>query len=140
MPSAIYLTADIRRIEEKAGPHAGLMERAGLAAADFAAQLVADRGKDVLVLAGPGNNGGDAYEVAANLKAEYFRVSVVSPADPAGLSRDAANARSKWLDSGGEIHPAEEVCQQPDRQYEDEGRTKSGPHEAIVGIRIRLAG
>ncbi|HTL26889.1 MAG TPA: NAD(P)H-hydrate epimerase, partial [Burkholderiales bacterium] len=106
MPSAIYLTADIRRIEEKAGPHAGLMERAGLAAADFAAQLVADRGKDVLVLAGPGNNGGDAYEVAANLKAEYFRVSVVSPADPAGLSRDAANARSKWLDSGGEIHPA----------------------------------
>ncbi len=41
---------------------------------------------------------------------------------------------------GGEIHPAEEVCQQPDRQQEDEGRTKSGPHEAIVGIRIRLAG
>ena len=106
MPRAIYLTADIRRIEEKAGPDAGLMERAGLAAADFAAQLVADRGKDVLVLAGPGNNGGDAYEVAANLKAEYFRVSVVSPADPAGLSKDAANARRKWLDSGGEIHPA----------------------------------
>ena len=103
MPQPIYLTADIRRIEEIAGPDAFLMERAGLAAADFAARLVSDRGKDVLVLAGPGNNGGDAYEVAANLKAEYFRVSLVSPADPAGLSAEATRARKKWLDAGGEV-------------------------------------
>ena len=103
MAQPIYLTADIRRIEESAGPDAALMERAGLAAADFAARLVSERGKDVLVLAGPGNNGGDAYEVAANLKAEYFRVSVVSPAAAATLPKDAERARKKWLDSGGEI-------------------------------------
>ena len=103
MPQPIYLTADIRRIEEKAGPDAFLMERAGLAAADFAARLISDRGKDVLVLAGPGNNGGDAYEVAANLKSEYFRVSLVSPSNPTGLSAEATRARRKWLDAGGEV-------------------------------------
>jgi NAD(P)H-hydrate repair Nnr-like enzyme with NAD(P)H-hydrate epimerase domain len=101
MAQPIYLTADIRRIEQAAGADASLMERAGLAAADLAARLVSERGKDVLVLAGPGNNGGDAYEVAANLKAEFFRVSVVSPADPAGLPKDAQRARKKWLDGGG---------------------------------------
>ncbi|MGH8705198.1 MAG: NAD(P)H-hydrate dehydratase, partial [Burkholderiales bacterium] len=59
--------------------------------------------RDVLVLAGPGNNGGDAYEVAANLKARYFRVALVSPADPAKLPPDAQRAHRKWLDSGGEV-------------------------------------
>jgi len=104
MPQPIYLTADIRRIEEKAGTVTpSLMERAGAAAADLAAQLVSDRGKDVLVLAGPGNNGGDAYEVAANLKAQFFRVSVVSPADPEKFPPDARRAHRKWLDAGGEV-------------------------------------
>ena len=45
-------------------------------------------------------------EVAANLKSEYFRVCVVSPADPGHLPPDARRARKKWLDAGGEIHPA----------------------------------
>lgn len=106
MPQPIYLSADIRRLEETAAASAGalsLMERAGQAAADLAAQLVSERGKDVLVLAGPGNNGGDAYEVATHLKSEYFRVSLVSPADPATLPRDAQHAHRKWLDAGGEV-------------------------------------
>ena len=103
MTKPIYLSADIRRIEETAAQDTSLMERAGLAAADLAAQLVSDRGKDVLVLAGPGNNGGDAYELAANLKSEYFRVSLVSPAGSAGSPTDADRARRKWLDAGGEI-------------------------------------
>jgi ADP-dependent NAD(P)H-hydrate dehydratase / NAD(P)H-hydrate epimerase len=106
MPQPIYLSADIRRIEEKIAAQAAapsLMERAGLAAADLAAQLVSERGKDVLVLAGPGNNGGDAYEVAAHLKSEYFRVSLVSPADCASLPPDAQRAHKKWLDAGGEV-------------------------------------
>jgi hydroxyethylthiazole kinase-like uncharacterized protein yjeF len=103
MTKPIYLSADIRRIEETAAPDTSLMERAGLAAADLAAQLVSDRGKDVLVLAGPGNNGGDAYELAANLKSEYFRVSLVSPEGSETLPKDADRARRKWLDAGGEI-------------------------------------
>jgi NAD(P)H-hydrate repair Nnr-like enzyme with NAD(P)H-hydrate epimerase domain len=44
MPQPIYLTADIRRIEQAAGPDASLMVRAGLAAADLAGRLVSERG------------------------------------------------------------------------------------------------
>ncbi|TAN56758.1 MAG: NAD(P)H-hydrate dehydratase [Betaproteobacteria bacterium] len=79
MSQPIYLTQDIRRIEQAAGAASPpLMERAGAAAAQLAAQLLSDRDKDVLVLAGPGNNGGDA-RVAARLLAErFFRVTLAA--------------------------------------------------------------
>ena len=57
------------------------MERAGAAAAELAARLASDRQKDVLVLAGPGNNGGDARIAAALLEEQFFRVTVASRAD-----------------------------------------------------------
>jgi hydroxyethylthiazole kinase-like uncharacterized protein yjeF len=50
------------------------MERAGAAAADLAMKLLSDTGKDVLVLAGPGNNGGEAKIVARLLQERFFRV------------------------------------------------------------------
>src|SRR3954464_2012415 len=59
------------------------MERAGAAAADLAAKLASDREKDILVLAGPGNNGGDARIAAARLGEQVFRVTLASaPSDP----------------------------------------------------------
>ena len=76
MSEPIYLTKDIRRIEE-AAKDIPLMERAGAAAAELAARLASDRSKDVLVLAGPGNNGGDARVVAARLQEQFFRATVV---------------------------------------------------------------
>ena len=54
------------------------MERAGAAAADLAASLVSDERKDVVVLAGPGNNGGDARIAATRLREQFFRVSLVT--------------------------------------------------------------
>jgi len=80
MKDPIYLTADIRRIEQAAG-NAPLMERAGAAAADLAVKLVS--GKDVLVLAGPGNNGGDARIAAELLKQKFFRVTTAEKDVPA---------------------------------------------------------
>jgi hydroxyethylthiazole kinase-like uncharacterized protein yjeF len=75
MSQPIYLTQDIRRIERAAGNVSpSLMERAGAAAADLAMKLLSDTGKDVLVLAGPGNNGGDAKIVARLLQERFFRV------------------------------------------------------------------
>jgi hydroxyethylthiazole kinase-like uncharacterized protein yjeF len=79
VPSPIYLTEDIRRIEREAGETTPpLMERAGAAAAELAARLASPEGKDVLVLAGPGNNGGDARIAAERLRAQFFRVSIVA--------------------------------------------------------------
>ena len=68
-------------MERAAGDGAALMERAGAAAADIAVPLAGDKGKDVLVLAGPGNNGGDARIVAERLRERYFRVHVASQLD-----------------------------------------------------------
>jgi ADP-dependent NAD(P)H-hydrate dehydratase / NAD(P)H-hydrate epimerase len=75
----VYLCDDIRRIEHAAGAaEPALMERAGAAAAEIAARLAGDKGKDILVLAGPGHNGGDARVVAARLRDRFFRVDVIS--------------------------------------------------------------
>jgi len=68
-------------MERAVGDGAALMERAGAAAADIAVPLAGDKIKDVLVLAGPGNNGGDARIVAERLRERYFRVHVASQLD-----------------------------------------------------------
>ena len=73
MQGPIYLSADIRRIEQAAGD-LPLMQRAGAAAAELAVKLVGDKAKDILVLAGPGNNGGDARIAAELLQEKFFRV------------------------------------------------------------------
>ena len=77
MPRPVFLAQDIRRIEQ-ANASLPLMERAGAAAAGLAATLLSDKGKDVLILAGPGNNGGDAKVVARLLQERFFRVSIAA--------------------------------------------------------------
>jgi ADP-dependent NAD(P)H-hydrate dehydratase / NAD(P)H-hydrate epimerase len=72
----IYTSAEIRRIEQAAG-EAPLMERAAAAAAELAMKVIAEKSKDILVLAGPGNNGGDARIAAEILKEKFYRVSLV---------------------------------------------------------------
>ena len=80
MASPIYLTDDIRRIEREAGDVSPpLMERAGAAAAELGARLAS--GKDILVLAGPGNNGGDARIAADRLRERFFRVTLATKMD-----------------------------------------------------------
>ena len=79
MSQPVYLMHDLRRIEKAAaGISPTLMERAGAAAADLAAKLLPDTGKEVLILAGPGNNGGDAQVLARLLRERFFRVSLAS--------------------------------------------------------------
>ena len=87
MSAPIYLSKDIRRIEQ-AAKDAPLMQRAGEAAAALAARLCADTAKDVLVLAGPGDNGGDARIVAEVLRQQFFRVTVAGAAEAASLPVD----------------------------------------------------
>lgn len=57
-----------------------LMQRAGTAAASEITRRFGSRlARGVLVLAGPGNNGGDAWVVAATLAASGVRVRVLEP-------------------------------------------------------------
>lgn len=98
----IYRTAEIREIEAAAAA-LPLMERAGLAAAELAREIAAGGGKPVLVVCGPGNNGGDGFVVARHLKQWWFEVRVVFAGDAAKLSGDATAAFSAWRESGGAV-------------------------------------
>jgi hydroxyethylthiazole kinase-like uncharacterized protein yjeF len=77
------------------------MPLAGAAAARYAAARLGP-GARVLALAGPGNNGGDALEAAAGLRAMGHDVRVLLPAGAQRLPPDAARAYAGWLAAGGE--------------------------------------
>jgi hydroxyethylthiazole kinase-like uncharacterized protein yjeF len=101
------LTApDVRAIEgqwQASHPDVSLMESAGAAAADLAGSLADESGEPVLILAGPGNNGGDALVVARRLTQQGFRIVVVSRAAPSRLPPDAARAWEAWRECGGAV-------------------------------------
>jgi len=101
----IYLNATLRRIEQSHGD-APLMQRAGQAAADWACELANGRNRPVLVLAGPGNNGGDAFEVARLLHERFFEICVVFAGNSASLPPDATAAFERFIAAGGVILPA----------------------------------
>jgi hydroxyethylthiazole kinase-like uncharacterized protein yjeF len=102
--SPIYFSHEIRQLEQIAlnSGVTGLMERAGLAAAKLARDMMPGK-TSVLVLAGPGNNGGDALVAARHLKSWWFKVSVVFTGDAAKLQPDAAQALQAWREAGGEL-------------------------------------
>jgi len=100
----VHTVASIRAIEAQAfaqTPPPPLMERAGLAAAECARRLAGERGEPVLILAGSGNNGGDAFVAARHLKSWFFDVTVVFMGDAAKLPPDARAAHAAWLAAGG---------------------------------------
>ena len=96
----LYLSHTLRRIE---AAHASepLMQRAGAAAAAWAAELAIQRELPVLVLAGPGNNGGDAFEAARLLRERFFDTCVVFAGNPGKLPPDAAAAHQRFIAAGG---------------------------------------
>jgi len=97
----LYRSADLRRIESAAADQK-LMQRAGRVAADWAAELCTGGGA-ILVLAGPGNNGGDAFDAARRLRAAFFDVVLVFAGAPDRLPADAAAACKHFLAEGGLI-------------------------------------
>ena len=83
-----------------------LMERAGAAVADCAAVL-APEGRDILVLCGPGNNGGDGFVAARLLRERGLGVRVHLLGDVNRLRGDAAEAARRWA---GPIEPCSTVA------------------------------
>jgi hydroxyethylthiazole kinase-like uncharacterized protein yjeF len=91
------LTAEAMRAAERAAIDRGtsvetLMERAGAALAEAAYRFAGPM--PVLILCGPGNNGGDGYVAARHLAARGVAVRVAALSSP---NSDAAKwARSQW--------------------------------------------
>lgn len=107
-PIPVYTTNEIRTIEQLAFSMPNppcLMEKAGLAAAHIAKDnLLVDGRNSVLVLAGPGNNGGDALVAARYLHNWGFQVTTIFTGVAARLSPDAKRALEGWLAAGGYLH------------------------------------
>ena len=102
----LFMATDIRAIEQQwlaLHPNDALMEKAGAAVAELAGALANESGAPILILAGPGNNGGDALVAARLLRKQGSRVLVVSRADPGHLPPDAARAWAGWREIGGTV-------------------------------------
>lgn len=95
-PNPILTAADMRAAEDRAiaaGSSVGeLMERAGKGIAEWVHRLAA--GAEVLILCGPGNNGGDGYVAARLLANAGMAVRVAALAEP--RTQAATQARSAW--------------------------------------------
>ena len=96
-PNAPLLTAEAMRAAEAACAAAGtslaqLMDRAGAAVADAAWRMAA--GAPILILCGPGNNGGDGYVAARLLAKRGASVRIAALAPPA--TDLARTARAAW--------------------------------------------
>ncbi|GAB2919028.1 bifunctional ADP-dependent NAD(P)H-hydrate dehydratase/NAD(P)H-hydrate epimerase [Paraburkholderia jirisanensis] len=88
-PLVLCTVAELRALETQAAaglpPHT-LMARAGAAAARFLLEQIAHDGpadatRPVLLIAGPGNNGGDALVVAAELRRAGITLEVCMPVE-----------------------------------------------------------
>ena len=81
-------------------PGTTLMHRAGVAVADAIGRRW--RRCPVLVLCGPGNNGGDGFVVAQTLQSRGWPVKLGLLGERSALKGDAAQAAQRWA---GEFHP-----------------------------------
>ena len=94
---------EIRQVEERAAKSTGgsLMERAGRAVAQAAQRIASDTGAPILVVAGPGNNGGDAWVAAAYLSESFHKVQVLDVSGAAPRATEAKAAKAGLEKRGG---------------------------------------
>lgn len=103
----VLTAAEMRAAEQAADADATtLMRRAGEGVAEVVRRLSA--GADVLVLCGPGNNGGDGWVAAAALANAGVAVRVAAHAEPA--TDLARAARAKW---SGPVEPLTSDLESP---------------------------
>ncbi len=113
--TALYSVAEIRTIEQAAivDLHQdSLMQRAGQAAATLGLTLISSAisQAEILIIAGPGNNGGDALECAHILAQAGTRVKVFLYADPSKYSPESSLALQRAQNSTAQfLEPVQDL-------------------------------
>ncbi|MDM0072985.1 NAD(P)H-hydrate dehydratase [Variovorax sp. J2P1-59] len=104
----LFDIAATRRMEQAAAatlaPHT-LMQRAGLAVARLA-MATAPHARTIWVACGPGNNGGDGFEAAAQLQRRGFATVVTRIGDDSRLPEDARASLQKAREAGVQFSDA----------------------------------
>ncbi len=85
-------------------PSLQLMENAGAGVADYLERNFSDLGtRNIVVLCGKGNNGGDGMVVARRLREGGAAPRVFLFADPASIHGEAATNLQRWQQGSGEL-------------------------------------
>jgi hydroxyethylthiazole kinase-like uncharacterized protein yjeF len=98
----LFDIAATRRMEQAASnvlPAHTLMQRAGLAVARLA-MAITPHARTIWLACGPGNNGGDGFEAAAQLQRRGFATVVTRIGEATRLPSDAAAALQRAIDAG----------------------------------------
>jgi hydroxyethylthiazole kinase-like uncharacterized protein yjeF len=109
LPLAVYTEAQMRALDRFAIDRAGipsytLMSRAGETALR-ALRSSWPAAEQLLVVCGPGNNGGDGFVLARAALQQRLKVRVATVTDPASLKADARRAWEDFRASGGDTTP-----------------------------------
>ena len=123
--TALYNTAEIRGIETTfATTHSrvSLMLRAGTAVAALAIRLIAQHKvkKSVLIMAGPGNNGGDAWVAARLLQQKKINVTVLALGEEKQKDPAAKKAQAEYVKAKGVVlkaAPAQRLHARPSAEF-----------------------
>ncbi|MEA3278248.1 MAG: NAD(P)H-hydrate dehydratase [Pseudomonadota bacterium] len=107
LPHALYRAAQVREldrtaIEDQGIPGAELMDRAGSAVYRYL-RARWSQVRDLTVLCGVGNNGGDGYVVARLAREDGLDVRVLQMGDPSRLRGDALAMAAAFRESGGVV-------------------------------------
>ena len=139
MATSLYTSAQVRELDQLAirtldTPGYVLMQRAG----DAAFRLLRGRwpqARNIVVVCGTGNNGGDGYIVARLARQAGFHVDAIALAEPSGQG-DAARACADWRAAGGAILPAS--ADLPDADVYVDALFGTGLARAVEGAARRL--
>lgn len=143
LPLAIYTAAQVRALDRHAIEVLGIPGYTLMTSAGEAALLTLrsywPAAQRIVVLCGPGNNGGDGYVLGRLARAQRLQVRVIALADPAALQGDARQAWQEFLVAGGVTHEWTDDCLQDAEVVVDAifGTGLSRPIEGAVADRIR---
>ncbi len=106
----ILTAAEMREVDrlttERSGvPSLTLMENAGKSVAEFIRERFPNFvRRQIVVLCGKGNNGGDGFVAARHLREIGAKPALFFFAAPEEMRGNAAEKRKRWQDAAGEMH------------------------------------
>ena len=105
MSTTLLNLEELAELEERQShilPEGTLMDRAGFVCANWIDDQC-DAASTIVILCGPGNNGGDGYTAALHLKGRGHHVICVAVGGKTPKTTDAKRAYDNWLAKGGEV-------------------------------------